>query len=400
MSAPAVQGPAPGTDERTYWAGRVWLPWIDAVKPLRDATVLEYGCGPGSVSRAVAPRVKRHIGLDIDPVVVDINTRMAREAGQENSEAHAHPPEEIIDVLRGYAGEVDVLLLYAVLEHLTLAERLEVLAVAREVARPHGVIAVVELPNRLAAFDQHSSWLPFVTQLPDDLAIDYLERATRPQLRDEVLAFRDRSIPAAEDEEALMALRRFGRGVSFHEFELAWGGRIDGYALATNWGPDVIPHREIDPGEVALARSLARLRPDLDPTWSRQWIDVVLSPDLPVRRPRQHRPWTGHAGPASRGVSRDLADVVFLPSAHEVLHVELPEATEQIAVRVVDGEQRTVVEATTLRGEVATGEAASPPGAGCTVVVDLPGWADDLLLRLPRGGWILGVTYAGHGPAA
>jgi hypothetical protein len=29
---------------------------------------------------------------------------------------------------------------------------------------------------------------------------------------------------------------------------------------------------------------MARLRPDLDLSWSRQWIDVMLSPDRPIRR--------------------------------------------------------------------------------------------------------------------
>jgi SAM-dependent methyltransferase len=393
-----IADPPPGADERTYWAERVWIPWIERVRPLADAKVLEYGCGPGSVSRAFAPRVKHHIGLDIDAEYIGIAQRMGAAAGHDRAEFHAHPPEEIVDVLRGYAGTVDVVLLYAVLEHLTIAERLAVLAAAREVARPDGVIAIVELPNRLASFDQHSTWLPFINQLPDELAIDYLRDARRPELRRDVLAVRDPSLPPAEDHDALLALRRFGRGASFHEFELAWGGRIDGYALATNWGPDVIPHREIDPGETALARLMARLRPDLDPCWSRQWIDVILTPELPLRRGPFHRPWVGQPGPASRLVTRNLDDILFLPSAEAALHVELPEATRRIALRIAAGEERTPVRATTLAGERVEAEEMGRPGHGRTVVLDLPDWADDLMITLPRGGWILGLTYVGYGP--
>jgi hypothetical protein len=336
--------------------------------------------------------------LDINSDHIGIARRMGDAAGHDHAEFHFHAPEEIVDALRAHAGEIDIVLLYAVLEHLTVGERHAVLAAAREVARPDGVIVVIESPNRLVPFDHHSSFLPFITQLPDELALDYLHDARRPELRDEVLAVRDPALPAAEDDEALLALRRFGRGVSFHEFELAWGGRIDGYALATNWEPAVIPHREIHPGELALARTIARLRPDLDPCWSRQWIDVVLAPDLPLRRGPFHRPWVGCPGPASRLARRNLDDVVLLPSADAALHVELPEATRQVAVRVIDGQERTVVHATTLAGEHVEGVGAGRLGHPCSVVLDLPDWSDDLLLELPLGGWILGVTYVGYGP--
>lgn len=394
MTDPEPLAPLPGVDERAYWADRVWRPWLERVRPLHDATVLEYGCGPGSVSRALAPHANRYIGLDIDQKSIAAAEAMSE---LENATFHAHPPEEIVDALRSYTGQVDVVLLYAVVEHLTIAERLSVLATAREVARPDGVVVVVELPNRLTPLDHHSSFEPFVSQLPDELALDYLRDARRPELRDHVLAVRDPSLPAAEDENALLALRRFGRGGSFHEFELAWGGRINDYVLATNWGPEVIPHREIHPGEVALARTLARLRPDLDPCWSREWIDLILAPDPPLRRGPFHRPWVGHPGPASRLAMPTIDDVVLLPSGDAALHVVLPEATQQLAVRVVDGEHRTTVRARTQRGDRVEGIAPGRPSHGRTIVLDLPFRSDDILLDLPAGGWITGVTYLGFG---
>jgi hypothetical protein len=128
----------------------------------------------------------------------------------------------------------------------------------------------------------------------------------RPEIHEYVTAKRDPSLPVADDEEALMALRRFGRGASFHEFELAWGGLVNDHVIATNWEPEVIPHRAIDPGEIALARTLTRLRPDLDPCWSRQWLDLILTPDPALRRGPFHRPWTGYPGPASRRAIHNL----------------------------------------------------------------------------------------------
>jgi SAM-dependent methyltransferase len=396
LTAADPLGPPPGVDERGYWAERVWRPWIENTRPFADATVLEYGCGPGSVSRMMAPHAARYIGLDIDPDYI-ATARAMNES--ENASFHAHPPEEIGDALRSYAGEVDVVLLYAVVEHLTLTERLDVLASAREVARPHGVVVVVELPNRLTPVDHHSSFEPFLTQLPDELALDYLEsrELRRPEIRDYVLDKRDLSVRVGEDDEALMAFRRFGRGASFHEFELAWGGRINDCVVATNWEPELIPHREIAPGEVALARTLARLRPDLDPCWSRQWLDLILTPDPPLRRGPFHRPWVNYPGPASRLVTPTIDDVVLLPSAAAALNVVLPEATRQLAVRVSDGEAETNVLADTAGGARAQASAPGHPGHARTVVLDLPEWSDDIVIMLPAGGWITGMTYRGYG---
>ncbi|MGI8622010.1 MAG: class I SAM-dependent methyltransferase [Solirubrobacteraceae bacterium] len=389
-------GPLCGEDERGWWASRIWLPWIDRVKPLADSVVLEYGCGPGSVSRAVAPLVARHIGLDIDADHLSIARRLAASSEQDNSEFHCHPPEDIVDAFRAFAGQVDIVLLYAVLEHLTVDERLAVLRAARDVARPYGVIAVVELPNRLTAFDQHSTWLPFANQLPDDLALEYLRRATRPEFRDEVLSHRNPSLPASADEEALLALRRFGRGASFHEFELAWDARLADCVLASNWGPDVLAHREIDPGELALARTMRERRPDLDPCWSRQWIDTIIAPDPVVRREPVFWPWTGIAGPASEKVAYNSPDIVFVGRG-AALHVELPEPTRRVALRIVDGEEATSVLVETLTGGTVEQHAVGRPGHAVTVTLDLPEWSDDLLVRLPNGGWILVVLFLGYG---
>lgn len=394
---PLGVGPPHGEDERGWWADRIWLPWIDRVKPLADSVVLEYGCGPGSVSRAVAPRARHHIGLDIDPAYISEARRQASGSLQRNSEFHCHAPEEIVEAFRGFAGHVDIVLLYAVLEHLTVDERLRVLTAAREVARPSGIIVVVELPNRLSPFDHHSTFLPFVTQLPDELALDYARRSARPELWDEVLSARDLTLPAADDDRALLAFRRFGRGVSFHEFELAWDGRLADHTLASNWEPEVLEHREIHPGEIALARTMRERRPDLDPCWSRQWIDTILTPDPVLKRGPVFWPWTGVAGPASHMVAYDVPDVVFMGPPGACLHVRLPEATRRIVVRLVGAREISSVTVETLSGTIVEQSANGRPNHGVSVAVDLPEWSDDLLIRVPSGGWIIGILFQGYG---
>jgi hypothetical protein len=61
----------------------------------------------------------------------------------------------------------------------------------------------------------------------------------------------------------------------------------------------------------------------------------------------------------------------------------------------VDGANRTVVRAETLRREQVEVEVEGRPGENITVVLDLPGWSDDLLIVPPNGGRIIGVTDCG-----
>ena len=66
--------------------------------------------------------------------------------------------------------------------------------------------------NRLWHFDHHTSFLPYFHWLPDDLAFAYSRMSPRANFRE-----RYREPDAAS---RLHFLRR-GRGVSYHEFELA-----------------------------------------------------------------------------------------------------------------------------------------------------------------------------------
>lgn len=391
--------PPPEVDERGWWAEQIWIPWIESARRLDDAVVVEYGCGSGSVSRVFAPRVKRHIGLDIDEDHISVCRDLGR--NQPNAEFHCHPPAEIIDVLLELEGQVDVLLLYAVLEHMTSPECLAVLRAARQVTRPNGVIVVTESPNRLSEFDHHSSWVPYVNQLPPPLALEYLATVAtvpRPEFSGHVLAHRDESVPIAQDESALLALQRFGRGISFHEFELAWGTDLHDSILASSWDPTVAPHREVHPGELAVARSLARRRPDIDPAWGRQWLDFVLSPDPVPRRTAKWRPWIGYPGAASSNVQFGQADAIRLPHRDSALHVQLPEATRFIACHVIDGDTRSVATVEMLGGTTVKGSQTGTPNRPRVVMAELPSWTDDVLIQLEKPGWITAVLYRGYGP--
>ena len=247
------------------------IPWLQRFKRLAGATVLEYGCGTGAVSCAFAPVVARHIGYDIDPAAIAIAEGHLQAHGAENVELAAVGADEIFDAVRGHRGEPDVVLLYAVIEHMTIAERLELLDVAQEIVAEDGLIVVVETPNRLVWPDWHTSFLPFLSQLPDELALAYADRSPRDDFREAI-----EKAAAGGRSEGLEALTRWGRGASFHEFELAFGD-LTRRVLSGGFDPILSPERPVRWEELALARELERVRPDVAPPFGRYWIDVIFS---------------------------------------------------------------------------------------------------------------------------
>lgn len=314
-------------EDRRAAARDCLIPWIESAVPLAGKTVLEYGCGAGPVSAAFGPRVRRHIGYDIDADPVAYGKERLADLGISGAELHHVPVASIISSVREHVGGIDVFLLYAVLEHMTVAERLEVLDLARQAVRPEGVIVICETPNRLIPWDWHSSQAPFMAQLPDELALRYYDRAPRQEFVDTI----DAAL-AQSWEEGQEALTRFGRGMSYHELELVFGD-LSRHVLASNWEPELFSHREVHPEELALARMMDQVRPDLAPAFSRYWLDVVLSASPISEQPRMLRPWPMNTL-SSPGAQWTGAESVRLPAADVPLVATLPAPTDRVVVGV------------------------------------------------------------------
>ncbi len=337
VPVPVAPGENPNTwEHRRRRAAEMMIPWIEQTVPLIGATVLEYGCGNAAVTCAVAERAGRVIGVDIDPGWIKLGNEQVSRRGLRNVELEQHPVEAIFDAVAGRRGEVDVFLLYAVLEHLTVAERLAVLKLAREVVKPDGAIVVCEAPNRLIYFDHHSAQMPFFGVLPDDLAADYYERSPRPDFK----AAMDDAAHGGRDA-LLEALTRWGRGVSFHEFELVFGDRLGEHVIASNYDPLLFAERPIQPDEVILARYLARWLPDLAPVWSRYWLDLILSPRPRERRPSFLRPWSADTI-ESEGVGWTNSERLRLRGPDATLWINLPQPTGRLVVGSITNDGRWV----------------------------------------------------------
>lgn len=191
---------------------RVWVvPWLDATRSLDGLRVLEVGCGTGSSTVAIAEQGARVTALEPHrPSLAVAHERLAVYGlDVEFVEGNA---TEIGTLLAGRS--FDFILFHACIEHMTHEERMISMRTTWESLPSGGLWGLTETPNRLWYFDDHSSWLPLYQWLPDDLAIRYARFSPRED-------FRDRFHEPTTDE--LRAFYRYGRGVSFHEFELTLG---------------------------------------------------------------------------------------------------------------------------------------------------------------------------------
>jgi SAM-dependent methyltransferase len=388
----------PDAPEHPEWRRRLEqardevVPWIEDAVSLAGLTVLEYGCGQGAVSCAVAPRCARHIGYDIDDDAIRLARDHLRRRDIANSELYSAGVDDVSARVLEHAGEVDVFLLYAVLEHLSVDERLQILRIAREVVREHGHVVVCESPNRLVGFDHHTGQMPFLHALPGELALRYYQRSPR---RDFVEAI-DEARAAGGDAAARTALTRWGTGVSYHELELVFED-LANHTVASNYDLRLYPSRPVRWEELRLAAMLDAWRPDLPPCWSRSWIDTVLCASPRAVAPVHVRPWHLRLEHDVPGAAM-LADgrVELRPGAR--LAVGLPVASGELHVGLMADDTEHALRVHTAAGVITPPALASQWGVTTShAVAALPQATERLELELATGGC---VTYVGYRGAA
>jgi len=359
--------------------------------PLAGRTVLEYGCGQGAIACALASHAGRYIGIDIDAGEVAMAQDHLARRGLDDVELTAVAADDILEQVRSYSGEIDVLLLYAVLEHMSIQERLELLRLAREVVRPDGYIVVGESPNRLTPFDHHTAQMPFLHALPLELARLYYVRSARR----EFVAAID-AAAADGDAAARQALIRWGRGISFHEFELVFED-LAAHTVASSYAEPLYPTRPVRLEELNLAAALEAWRPDLPPCWSRTWLDMILTAQPLQDAPLHVRPWPLRLAQDVPGAAV-LADgrVELRPGAR--LPVDLPAPTDELHVGLVADAPADAVRISAGTHELAPIAVPNLDGdPQWHAVAALPTPVDGLELSLRDGGCL---TYVGYrGPA-
>lgn len=206
------------TENRYLNALKFVVPWVDKGFGLSGKRLLEIGCGSGTSTSAFAHFVKSIVACDIDPVSIEGAKLRADYFSQKNIDFHLQNPVDLIEVAGKFAKDTDIVLLFAVLEHMTIQERIAMLSTLWSKLPYGSVIVIAGTPNRLSYWDAHTSWLPFFHLLPSDLRLLYVDRSPRKPFQNAIMNSMSTSI-----EDAKLKMVRWGLGVSFHEFQIAFG---------------------------------------------------------------------------------------------------------------------------------------------------------------------------------
>ncbi len=188
------------------------IPWLDAAHPLEKATILEIGSGTGSSTIALAEQGAQVFAVDIDEPSLAVAKTRRELYGLENILFHRANATEIKNLFA--QQRFDFIIFFACLEHMIHDERIQAMRDAWDMLPAGSLWSVVDTPNRLWYFDSHTAHLPFYFWLPDDLAFEYARFSPRQPFN---ASFHQR------DDQAMLRFLRHGRGVSYHEFDLALG---------------------------------------------------------------------------------------------------------------------------------------------------------------------------------
>jgi 2-polyprenyl-3-methyl-5-hydroxy-6-metoxy-1,4-benzoquinol methylase len=182
------------------------LPWIGSFVELAGANLLEVGCGTGSSTVALAEQGANVTAIELHDGSLKVARHRVAEYGL-TAEFHCSNADKLIELLG--QRKFDAIALFAVVEHMTVQERLKAIADCWSLLKPGGYLIVNETPNRLWIDDIHTAQEDFFMWLPDDLALLWSKRTHR-SIFNRVLGPHDN-----------LLLARWGRGVSYHDFALA-----------------------------------------------------------------------------------------------------------------------------------------------------------------------------------
>ena len=223
---------------------RFVIPWVLQHIDLPKKTIVEIGAGSGSSSLAFSHCCSKVKAYDIDgKSSIGFLKRKELFDSEDRLTFKICESGNLIDVALEDKKPGDVILFYAVVEHLTIEERLKYLGKVWRALDAGEFLIVVEMPNRLAYFDGHTSRAPFLHFLPDELLLSYLKYFKHTVgNQDLAIRFGDTLLEAATQGVKQFSLTRVrvGLGVSFHEFEIAFGCNLNDVVIADGFDQPII----------------------------------------------------------------------------------------------------------------------------------------------------------------
>jgi 2-polyprenyl-3-methyl-5-hydroxy-6-metoxy-1,4-benzoquinol methylase len=188
-----------------------YIPWLDSVRSLAGLRILEIGTGTGGSAVALAEQGAAVTGIEMEEAALAVASKLSEVCEIELRLIHANATDahNMVDV-----GSYDLVIFFAVLEHMTPIECLESLRAFWSKMKVGAHLALVATPNRLWWYDSHTASLPFFHWLPGEIAIRYCIASPHKGIAE---LYKDTSA------DGILRLQRWGRGISFHEIDLAIG---------------------------------------------------------------------------------------------------------------------------------------------------------------------------------
>ena len=183
------------------------------IRDRAGASVLEIGCGTGTSTVALCEQKSRVTAVDVNRDSMEVAKSRLHAYGLTAEFIHINAAH----LLEAFPEQrFDFILYFASLEHMSFEERIQSLRAAFKMLTTNGYVVLIETPNRLWYFDGHTSLEPFYHWLPNDVAMAYAKFTRRENFK--------RGFDAASERD-ISRFVRWGRGVSYHELEIALDGR-------------------------------------------------------------------------------------------------------------------------------------------------------------------------------
>ena len=155
-----------GPNSRVVQFGKHLTPEIEYhCGDLKNKRILDFGCGTGSTTVALAQESNQVIAFDIDQESLNICKRRIREHGLQNKVRFSYASD--FDQVKKDLGKFDLILLNGVIEHIPLSQknlRRKILLSVFDSLKTPGYLFINETPNRLWPYDFHSTqlwWIPW-----------------------------------------------------------------------------------------------------------------------------------------------------------------------------------------------------------------------------------------------
>jgi S-adenosylmethionine-dependent methyltransferase len=254
------------------------VPWVAAQGSLQGKKLVEIGCGTGSSTAAFAHFVEKIVGYDINTDAIAAARVRLEVLELDNVELHLVTAENLVATLeKNHPEQVDIILLFAVLEHQTIPERHETLSLCWSLLADDGLLVVSETPNLLHYTDLHTSLLPFLHLLPSELYARYADQSQRQDFSTDFSAWE--TLSASELDTRIM---RWGRGVSFHDFELALGMDHGRFIVANGFEEEILSWFEVSLEEELLRYYFMEKELSVPLAFSRVVLNIIYKKGNPA----------------------------------------------------------------------------------------------------------------------